>query len=266
MQVIQVGCLVGEPSVPPPCWGSSLQLFSWQSQGNPKQMRILHHLVLGFDKMPLTSTHDEDDTSVCNLLEATFPSLQLSTVQLRRSPGHLFHFRSSGNHSQRHLQYAIQAQPKRTGSEAQNGYTWTPEKMLIPFQLSPKALSKPDQGSRGDKGGLGCRWGREWLHWARFKGFPSPNLLTRKHCFQAALCWRLLSLRVQSPKKEGLKKVKHCAEKIFWCFGLRWPPNQELIASSSFNISTQWDKLCKVKKKKKKSINKLKGTQREARC
>lgn len=56
----------------------------------------------------------------------------------------------------------------------------------------------------------------------------------------------LNSLQVQGSKKKKkvfMKKVKYCPENVFWCFGLRWPPNQELIASSSFTIPMHWGKL-----------------------
>lgn len=51
------------------------------------------------------------------------------------------------------------------------------KKMLIPLYLSPKALSKPDQSSWGNKGALGLHMGKEMI--ASFKSFAP--LLTFPH-------------------------------------------------------------------------------------
>lgn len=68
MQVIQVGCSWKKPSGHHSVRGLLCSCLADTAMENPEQIQMLHHLILAFNKMPLTSTPDEDDTSARNLL------------------------------------------------------------------------------------------------------------------------------------------------------------------------------------------------------
>lgn len=131
--------------------GSSLQLFNWKSQANPEW--ILHHFILGFKCLWLVLLMRMTPLSVtCSKLalpQCNFPLYREGDPGISSSPGHLATV-LTGTCSMlyKHPWSRQGLKHKMARHEHQKNC------LLHCICLSPNALSKPNKGSRVNKGAL----------------------------------------------------------------------------------------------------------------